>query len=571
MLTVAQPAPAPTQTEFQILHIDTALPIEQQLRIHRINALGSLYYFIKIVLGRRRLTDSLHLPLCRSLERFFIKDLYELPRDHFKSTICSEGRPLWRALPFTAQDEDDFYKLGYSDEFVARMRRLHNPFIKMLLVSANITNAAKLGYRIKRHVESNSVYRTLFPETLPTSQETWTNFSLHMNRPKGADPHGEGTFDFLGVGGALQSRHYHEITEDDLVGAKAIESQSIMDKCIEFHQMVSGAFDTEDKDHDNPQLVVGNRWGYHDLNSHIREHESWFDIHSHGALGGCCEAHPEGVPIFPEEFSEAKLAQRRKQWGAYKFSCQWLNNPCAPEDADFQEAWLRYYEKKETFLEGRPLETRIVHSVYENEKPLSDLRLERLQLAMATDPNHSGATGKCRHSIVVVGLSQIGNYYLLETFAKACSPEVYINKLYEIADRWQMTKLGIETVAAQKYLAYHIDYLNRVKGRRLKLIELKGEVESPDGTITRNKEWRIRNVLSPIFERGQFWVSKNSEEFRSEYITFPKGRFCDILDALAYIPQILRQTSQMFKRTEWLYQNKRMANEINQPYVTRIQ
>jgi len=38
-------------------------------------------------------------------------------------------------------------------------------------------------------------------------------------------PHGEGTYDFLGVGGALQSRHYNGILiQDDLIGRKAIES-----------------------------------------------------------------------------------------------------------------------------------------------------------------------------------------------------------------------------------------------------------------------------------------------------------------------------------------------------------
>jgi hypothetical protein len=93
-----------------------------------------------------------------------------------------------------------------------------------------------------------------------------------------------------------------------------------------------------------PNLIIGNRWGFHDLNSHIRENEEWFIIHSHGALGGCCNLHPPDQPIFPEEFSFEKLMRWKKRLGAYSFSCQFLNNPISPEDADFKPEYLGYYK-----------------------------------------------------------------------------------------------------------------------------------------------------------------------------------------------------------------------------------
>jgi len=39
---------------------------------------------------------------------------------------------------------------------------------------------------------------------------------------------GEGTFDFIGVGGALQSTHYDLAIQDDLVGREASKSETIM-------------------------------------------------------------------------------------------------------------------------------------------------------------------------------------------------------------------------------------------------------------------------------------------------------------------------------------------------------
>src|SRR5215813_13940532 len=156
----------------------------------RINSLGSLYYFIKNTLKRRRLVDHLHLPWCRSLEREHIKDVYELPRDHFKSTICSEGYPMWRALPFGKRDEDGFRQLGYGDEFIRFMQKIHRQNSRNLLVAENITNAAKLGSRISWHYESNAMFRILFREIIPDSSCTWTSYSLHQKLPKGMGSHG---------------------------------------------------------------------------------------------------------------------------------------------------------------------------------------------------------------------------------------------------------------------------------------------------------------------------------------------------------------------------------------------
>ena len=531
----------------------------------RLNSLGSLYFFIKITLRRRRLTEALHKPLCQSLERRHIKDVYEIPRDHFKSTICGEGLPMWRVLFCSDEDLREFQRLGYPPEFIRWQQEIHRPEARNLLVSENITNAGKLGRKIDFHYESNQVYRNIFPELIPTSSEIWSNISKCHRLPtqcKSLGGHGEGTFDFLGVGGALQSRHYNGlVVQDDLVGRKAIESPSIMDKAIECHQLMVGAFENEDALEDNDELVVGNRWGYYDLNSWIRENAPWFSFQTHSAMGGCCSAHPIDTPIFPEEFSAEKLARWRERLGAYQFSCQFLNNPASPENAAFKESDLRHF----SIFKGENDEEIIRHEVVDG-VIVKDIKVSHLSVCMVTDPNHSGAEGRCRHAINVVGLSSDGRYYLLDCWAEACESDKYIAKLYEIAAKWNMRKLGIETVAAQKYLAYHINYRNRLENRNLRLIELKGEVDAPDGTITRKKEWRIRNVLSPIFESNKFYTQRRFQDFKGEYTSFPRGRFVDLLDALAYVPQMLRLPQSWVEGQKWKMQNAAWARKINLPY-----
>jgi len=459
--------------------------------------------------------------------------------------------------------------LGYPDEYIRFLHSVHSPLRRTLLVSENITNAAKLGRRIRFHFESNALFRGTFWDIIPTSAESWSNYSLTINRkPFGDTGHGEGTFDFLGVGGALQSRHYDAVVQDDIVGRKAVESQSVMDDTIEYHKLVVGAFDSQDADHDNSEIVVGNRWGFHDLNSYIRENETWFAFHSHSAMGGCCNEHPADTPIFPEEFSWEKLMRLKARLGSYHFSCQYLNNPISPEDADFKTEYLNYF----TFKRGADNRIMVVHEAKDG-VVRKDLYLGHLSISMAVDPTHSGnsGAGRCRHAVVVLARHDDGedrgsDYYLLETWAQACSLSTFVDKIYEIADRWKLRKFGVETSAGQVYLKFHLDQKNLISNKKLDIVPLRGEVEHPDGTITTKKEWRIRNVLSPIAEQGHFFVQRKQQDFIGEYQTFPRGRYCDQLDALAYIPQMLRSTMDYNLHILLQAKNQQRAAQVNKPY-----
>jgi hypothetical protein len=476
---------------------------------------------------------------------------------------------MWRALPFTNRDEDNFRNLGYEDEYIRFMKRMHRRDSRNLLVCENITNAAKLGVRISGHYESGALFRIIFPEILPDSSCTWSNYSLCHKRSPGCAPHGEGTFDFLGVGGALQSRHYDGlVVQDDLVGRKAVESISIMEKTIDYHQLVVGAFENPDEDtHENDEFIVGNRWSFTDLNSHIREHEPWFRIVTHGALGGCCPEHASDMPIFPEEFSLEKLERWRRRLGNYHFSCQFLNNPAAPENADFKEEWLEHFSLEEP-SQDNGYRHMIRHEVRDG-LVKKDFERSHLRIGMAVDPNHSGnqGLGRCRHAIVVVGLSAANDFYLLDVWAKASSFDEFYAKIFELAGKWKLTKIGVETVAAQRYIKHHIETMCRLKGQRLSIVELKGEVEGPDGELTRKKEWRIRNVLAPIFESSRFYAQRRFQDFLGEYTTFPRGRYVDILDALAYIPQLIKAPTDYATSMKMLLANQQNARRVNTPYA----
>ncbi len=346
-----------------------------------------------------------------------------------------------------------------------------------------------------------------------------------------------------------------------------------METSLEYHKLLVGAWDSQDADHENNELVIGNRWSFHDLNSYIREHETWFNFHSHSALGGCCPEHPADTPIFPEEFSVEKLLRFKARLGSYHFSCQFLNNPVSPEDADFRPEWLRYFE----LLRDDQGRLAAQHEVFQGQL-VKTLKVGHMSIAMAVDPNHSGnaAAGRCRHAIVVVGKydttavqdkDEFGSrFYLLDAWAAHASYDAFFDQVYAMARKWRLRRIGFETVAAQNYAAYHIKTRNAYEQWPIQILELKGEVEGPDGTITRKKEWRIRNTLSPLFEQGRFFVQRKHQDFIGEFNTFPRGKFCDLLDALAYVPQMLRYSVSFADNSLMLAQNQQRAQRVNTPY-----
>jgi len=537
-------------------------PDEKTLRvIHRINSLGSLYYFATVVLKKHKFQSNsnsqlnLHYQMCKVVEKDGLKEVIEIPRDHFKSTVYSECYPMWRALPFSYEDELYMRQLGYGDRWIKWMKFAHNQDIRILLVSEVINNAKKLGTRMSSHYLDNSLFRYLFPEIVPDSSCTWNDESLHHMRTKAGRIQGEGTYDFIGVGSALQSRHYDMVVQDDLVGRAAFESDTTMQKTIEYHQLLVGAFDAavDDGGRDNDEIVVGNRWSYKDLNSYIRKNEQYFNFTTHSALGGCCPLHPFGTPIFPEAFNLEKLARYKKRLGSYLFSCQYLNTPINPAEVKFQLKDLRRYEfvkdynfaytdAKSPFDTKGETSTRykvsIRHKVLEGDVE-EDIAPRNLKRYMIVDPNHSGNEGRCRHAITITGIAENPRrVYLLDVWARSCGTDEFIAVMLNCAIRWKIDTIHMETVAAQKYLKYHLEYMVKEKARsdpRYAAIKVE-ELKTPK---TANAKKMRMDGLAPIFERGEFWINTvGMDEFIEEFEAYPSGKLVDVLDTLGYGPQV---------------------------------
>jgi hypothetical protein len=560
--------PVGVVNSWRLIPTDT-LTGEEKRQAIRLNALGNLFYFCVVVMGQRRFqrnpdpTKNLHMLMCNCVMRDGLKDVLEFPRAHFKSTTFSKCLPVWRALPFTPKDEQLLLSLGYPDIYIDWMKRCHKQDLRVLLVSENKTNAVKLGTKISAAYTNNALFRYVFPEVIPDSSCVWTNESMtHKRTPAGLSAgDGEGTYDCIGVGSALQSRHYDLCIQDDLVGTDAYRSKVEMEKTIEYHKLLVGAMnnDSEDANRDYDELVVGNRWASNDLNSYIRQNEKYFRFATHSALGGCCDNHPIDVPIFPEEFSPSKLGRWKIKLGAYLYSCQFLNTPQDPARSKFDMTRLHYFtyqrdtsvicapKNKVVTINGEKQvvtessRTKMVHQVVDGDVE-PDLYPRTLKRIMTVDPNHAGDKGRCRHAIVVSGVMQKPRrVYVLEAWSESCSINDFIAKIFEIQKRWQLTEIHVETVGAQTYLKFHLDTF--IKDHRnkpgwehlqmLRILDFKGSFK--EGA----KEERIDSLI-PMTERGEIWLARDhTHHLREEMEGYGNpNALLDTIDCFSFGPQI---------------------------------
>jgi hypothetical protein len=507
----------------------------------RLNSLGSLFFFISYTLGKTRLR-ALHRQMCASLETEDLHLVLEEPVGHFKSTVGAEGLSMWWSLPFTPRDEFLMRELGYGDEWIRWMRIAHNPNTRTLVAHEVESRAIAMGKAIDHHYLENDTFRSVFPEIIPDGNCTWNDHSKFQRRVSSErnDPT-TGTYEYRGVGQAIQGIHVDSTIQDDNVGKAAQTSLlngdgRVMEDTIRWHRQLGTRIDSAafTRTGLGRQLVIGNRWAHNDLNSWIRENQPEFKFETHSAEGGCCALHPAGQPIFPEEWTMERLATERATLGNYDYAHQYLNMSVLPEECIFRPEWLRYYRFKPSepglSLDDPRNILLLEHEVYEG-KAAGDIAAGQLTLRMVVDLAHAKKRKRCNHVIVVVGLdADTDNFYLLDVWAKPSPYSELCDMMYVKGRKWGLREVWLETVAAQNILKFYLEERNARESHPLYVNEL-----AYDNSENAKKN-RIE-ALEPIFRNGQFWCHRTHTEFLNEYNAYPAGRTVDVLDALGYAPQ----------------------------------
>ncbi len=525
----------------------------------RVRSLYSPYYFIKVVLGYEELVPGLHH---RLLELFVTrwsegqtKQAIELSRGFFKTTCFTIGCSMWGVLPVT--EEDTRYALDElkipMEDWVKRVS-LHDQNATNLLAFETMPNAEKKIGIIKHHFESNEMFRALFPEIAyqPGQEGSWTNKCLIMRRPMGTKI-AEGTFEAIGVDGALQSRHYTRVWEDDLVGKLATESITIMGSTIRWHGLLAGAFEDAGN---QTRFLISNRWALEDLNGHVRKHEPDFVFYTISAI----EVDPvtgQDRSTFPERYPLEKLIKIRDSgsMSRYDFSCQYLNSPRLPGEQEVDLAKLHHYEVES--------DGKMVCSCG------ATFYASQLIRYLHYDPyNAKGPRSSSCPALVAVGTSSDKHTFLLGYWSAKGSYAHVFQQIFTMGNRWRPTVFTYEDVGAQNMCEFYIKEEQKkpdFKGYRFPRI-----LAIP--TRNKPKDVRMRDYLFPVI-RGEggraFSVRRSHISFENQIENFPGVSFehdYDLLDATTQGATIWQYPMLEDDEKEYKSEDAEAIKRLGRPY-----
>lgn len=459
-------------------------------------------FFMGKLIGFRDLDPDLHGMMAEWIQRPTNRKLGLAPRAHLKTSVWTQADSIRRIAC--------------------------DPNIRILIINETATNSRNWLNFIKGVWEKNEVFQWLFPELIPDYNNVrWSQDQMEIPRER---DYPEATIEVVGVGGASTSRHYNIIKEDDLVGREASESKLVMSKAIDQHKLAESLLNSpSDEIH-----TVGTRWGPFDLVQWMYDNEPNVD-HLRLELDK-----PDGGRLWPSRFPDSYVEELKRKYGPAMFALQYQNKAITVGVTDFREEWLRYYRTEPIYDErGRQIDT-----LYRLEQGarVEEVKLSEMERVTICDPCLSAEKGTARSALVTLGLtpSEPFNVVVLSAIARKLAPNATIDLANEEWLRWKPYAVCIEVVAGQIAFFYWIPERHpEMPVRKLKT------------DTSRSKMTRIRTLAS-YFEQGRVFLQRGMTDFLEEYLTFPSGQTVDLLDAMAYGPQVWAPPGPRARRNdEW--------------------
>ena len=440
-----------------------------------------LLYLAKEVLGYREVEEGVH----RGMERLFSskskRKLGLWPRGSFKTSVLTIAGTI--------------------------NLMIRNPDIRILLDSEVLGNSEKCLNAIKGHMRSErfvKVYRDLISGK---HRETSREFTLRTREAGGLK---EPTIYAAGVGTVNVGPHYDWIIVDDPHSEKNVSSKEQIDKVIAHYRLLLSLLDPG-----GTLAIWGTRWHFYDLYSYILEEEaegkdSPWEVKIEKAI------RDDGSLFFPNRLSREFLDEQRKSQGAYLFSVFYFNNPVPKETQVFRPPFKKWDKKGEKL----PLDDK------EKELPLNIYILVDNAFSTKDSADYKG--------IVADGVDTNGNIYVLEAERRKFGEYDLFKRILQIGDKYgweKVLKVGVETINYEEFEKNFQEWM----GKHNKFFILERLV--PDSRQSKND--RIEKALQARYSNGAVYHRKGMVDLEDELIRFPNGSHDDILDAHAYIVQMM--------------------------------
>lgn len=251
------------------------------------------------------------------------------------------------------------------------------------------------------------------------------------------------------------------------------------------------------------------------------------------------EAHQEEMlegtqVLWEEKFSYYDLMEMKITEGMASFNSEMQNDPIDPENADFNEEWLDYYE--------------------DGEQDFSKANFVHIG---SNDPSLGKNKKADTSSIFDLALDMNTGYmYVVEASVERRKPDVIIDDVIEMHRRLKRDykrgfyKFGVETVQFQFFFKDVMVDKARQAGEYIPIEEINSVL---------NKEMRIRS-LQPYIKNKWIKFHKKHKELIKQLTEFPMGKNDDAPDGLQMAVALAQQVKSTGVKTKYTSIAKRKMN-----------
>lgn len=370
-----------------------------------------------------------------------------------------------------------------------------NPDKEIITSSYSADLAQDFGYKTKELV-NDELYQNIFDIKLKEDQKSKAKWLTNKN----------GSYTSVGVGGAITGRGANILIIDDPIkNREEAESQVYREKVWDWYRSTAL---TRLQSGKSAVILILTRWHDDDLAGKILQEDpdSW-TIVKYPAIATEDEEHRKrGGPLWEESFNNEMLEKRKKEIGSYNFSALYQQTPVLAEDQEFKPDWIEYISQEE--VDDKKCRHYITIDTAISKKAQSDF------------------TGIVENSVDNEGFWHISSAQM------KLNPKELIDLLFTKHQQKNYAQIGIEETIYLQAIAPFLDDEMRQRGIYLPIVPLKHNQT--------NKEVRIRGLI-PRYQSGSIrHIRGKNNDLELQMWAFPMGAHDDILDALAYMPQIVR-------------------------------
>lgn len=375
-------------------------------------------------------------------------------------------------------------------------------------VSATSASALMQGENLKQELLSNFHLTQLFGPMKSDnfSKEQWVTQNGVMVMPRGAGQQ---------VRGILFGRHRPDlIIVDDLENSENVESEEQRAKLKQW--FFSDLCNCVDRSRNDWKIVyVGTVLHEDSLLVNLLNDPEWHSV----TIEVCDDGFNSNFPDFMTSKQCKKLYDTYKAQGlADTFFREYRNIPISTLDASFRTEFFKYYEEP-------------------------DVDFSKVRSAIIVDPAKTATMQAADSAVVCWGVDKESHkMYFRDSENGKWYPDQLYDRMFNMLVRTKSDILAVEVTSLNEFIVQPIKNEMRKRGLFPQFIELKA----------RDKKANRVGALAPFYRQGYIYHNKAiSDVLESQLLTFPRSAMWDVMDAAAYIVELMEIEGDYFHPSEF--------------------